>query len=91
MILKMKDGTVQRGTNVLHEDLIFRLNGIQRIGYRSRQACRVGFFGLIAPRIARRLIGIHYRYMMPISGLAGVVISIIGVPYFVYLLFKSRA
>ncbi|CAM4330513.1 hypothetical protein [Saccharibacillus endophyticus] len=48
MILKMKDGTVQRGTNVLHENLIFRLNGIQRIGYRSRRAYRVGFFGLIA-------------------------------------------
>lgn len=74
----------------------------------------IGFVGLIAPHIARRLVGIHYRYMMPISGLVGmamvalgdligrtlfapaelavgVVISIIGVPYFVYLLFKSRA
>ncbi len=73
----------------------------------------IGFVGLIAPHIARRLVGVHHRYMLPISGLtgmlmvvladligktifapaqlaAGIVISLIGVPYFVYLLFRSR-
>ncbi|MDO3411997.1 iron ABC transporter permease [Saccharibacillus sp. CPCC 101409] len=73
----------------------------------------IGFVGLIAPHIARRLVGMHYRRMLPVAGLvgmamvaagdfigrtlfapaqlaAGVVISIIGVPYFVYLLFKTK-
>ncbi|OWR31517.1 iron ABC transporter permease [Saccharibacillus sp. O23] len=73
----------------------------------------IGFVGLIAPHIARRLVGVRHRHMLPISGLigaatvaagdligrtvfapaelaVGVVVSIIGVPYFVYLLFKSR-
>lgn len=74
----------------------------------------IGFVGLIAPHIARRLVGIHYERVIPISGTigmllvivsdfiaktvfapaelqVGIVISIIGVPYFVYLLFKARA
>ncbi|ANF95806.1 FecCD family ABC transporter permease [Paenibacillus bovis] len=73
----------------------------------------IGFVGLIAPHIARRLVGLHHSRLLPISGLvgmlmvvlgdligktifapaqlaAGIVISIIGVPYFVYLLFRSR-
>lgn len=73
----------------------------------------IGFVGLIAPHIARRLVGVHHRHMLPVSGLigsamvaigdligrtlfapaelaVGIVISIIGVPYFIYLLFKSR-
>ncbi|MEW4368250.1 FecCD family ABC transporter permease [Paenibacillus kandeliae] len=73
----------------------------------------VGFVGLIAPHIARRLVGLRHRHLLPISGLigmlmvslgdligktifapaqlaAGIVISLIGVPYFIYLLFRSR-
>lgn len=73
----------------------------------------VGFVGLIAPHMARRLIGLEHRYIMPISALigaamvvlgdfigktifapaelaVGIVISIIGVPYFVYLLLRAR-
>ena len=37
MVFKVKGGPVQRGTNVLHEDLIFRLNGIERIDSCSGQ------------------------------------------------------
>lgn len=73
----------------------------------------IGFVGLIAPHIARRLIGNSYRYIIPLCGMigmlmvvicdfigktvfapaelaVGIVISIIGVPYFIYLLFKTR-
>ncbi|WP_411349106.1 FecCD family ABC transporter permease [Paenibacillus sp. WLX2291] len=73
----------------------------------------IGFVGLIAPHIARRLVGLHHRRLLPVSGLvgmlmvslgdligktifapaqlaAGIVISLIGVPYFIYLLFRSR-
>ncbi|QJD88313.1 FecCD family ABC transporter permease [Cohnella herbarum] len=72
----------------------------------------IGFVGLIAPHIAKRLIGIRYRYIVPACGMigmvmvvvgdfigktvfapaelpVGIVISIIGVPYFVYLLYRA--
>jgi iron complex transport system permease protein len=73
----------------------------------------IGFVGLIGPHIARRLVGLQHRQNLPVSGLVGaamviigdfigrtifapaelavgIVISIIGVPYFVYLLIKAR-
>ncbi|WP_010268774.1 FecCD family ABC transporter permease [Paenibacillus senegalensis] len=73
----------------------------------------VGFIGLIAPHMARRLVGYHHNYMIPLCGMigmamavigdligktvfapaqlpVGIVISIIGVPYFIYLLFRAR-
>lgn len=73
----------------------------------------VGFVGLIAPHIARRLVGIAYKYVLPVSGLVGmlmvlvgdfigktvfapaelpvgIVISVIGVPYFIYLMFRRQ-
>lgn len=73
----------------------------------------IGFVGLIAPHIARRLVGIRYKYIVPACGAigmvmvvvgdfigktvfapaelpVGIVISIIGVPYFVYLLYRAR-
>lgn len=73
----------------------------------------IGFVGLMAPHIARRLVGIHYHRILPICGTlgmllvvvsdfiaktvfspvelsVGIVIAIIGVPYFVYLLVTAR-
>lgn len=37
MVFKVKGSPVQHGTNILHEDLIFRLNGIERIDYRLQR------------------------------------------------------
>ncbi|SDC90359.1 iron complex transport system permease protein [Paenibacillus sp. UNCCL117] len=73
----------------------------------------IGFIGLMAPHIARRLVGLNHRRLLPACGLigmvmvivsdliaktvfapaelpVGIVISLVGVPYFVYLLFKAR-
>lgn len=73
----------------------------------------VGFVGLIAPHIARRLVGNPYVYVLPTSALigmlmvlagdvigktvfapaelpVGIVISVIGVPYFIYLLSRRQ-
>lgn len=75
-------------------------------------AGNIVFVGLIAPHIAKRLVGIHHFWLIPVSGTVGmlmvivsdyiartvfspaelpvgIVISIIGVPYFIYLLFKD--
>lgn len=73
----------------------------------------IGFVGLIAPHMAKRLVGLRHRRVIPISGIAGaalvvtadfigktvfapaelaagIVLSLIGVPYFVLLLLKRR-
>lgn len=73
----------------------------------------IGFIGLMAPHIARQLVGIHHRYVIPVSAAVGmlllvfsdfigktvfapselavgVVVSIIGIPYFLFLLVKSK-
>lgn len=73
----------------------------------------IGFIGLMAPHIARQLVGIHHKNIMPISMLVGavlvvfsdyiaktvfapmelsvgIVISIVGIPYFLYLLVRAK-
>ena len=74
----------------------------------------IPFVGLIAPHIARRLVGSNHRYSLWVSMLmgslmviigdslsrslmstgeipTGIILSLIGVPYFIYLLKKERA
>lgn len=69
----------------------------------------IGFIGLIAPHLTRRLVGYQYQSILPISALvdallliasdtigrwiiqpseipAGVIVSVVGAPYFLYLL-----
>lgn len=73
----------------------------------------ISFVGLIAPHLARRLVGPKHEYLLPASALAGgllvivgdtlgrsilesaeiptgIVVAIIGAPYFLYLLSKSK-
>ena len=73
----------------------------------------ISFIGLIAPHLARRLVGGKYQIMLPTAALigtllllfsdllsrsllttseipVGLVISVIGAPYFIYLLIKTR-
>lgn len=73
----------------------------------------ISFVGLIAPHLARRLVGPSHRVLFPICALAGAVlvsaadtlarvivqpseiptgimVAIVGAPYFLYLLTKSR-
>lgn len=72
----------------------------------------IGFIGLIAPHIARQLVGARHQYMIPVAAMigmimllsadtigrsifqpnfvpAGVVVALIGGPYFIYILFKK--
>lgn len=73
----------------------------------------IGFVGLIAPHMARKLVGRSFGYLVPVSALigsiivaladvvartaflpldipAGVFVSGIGAPFFIYLLYRSR-
>ncbi len=74
----------------------------------------VGFVGLVAPHMARALVGARHARSVPVAVLigavllgvadligrtviapaqvpAGLVVALIGAPYFVYLLARSRA
>lgn len=74
----------------------------------------IGFVGLLAPHIARRLAGLKHRFVLPVCGMigmvlvmaadvigktvvapaeipVGIIISLIGVPYFVYLLYRAKS
>ncbi|GGG65225.1 FecCD family ABC transporter permease [Paenibacillus radicis (ex Gao et al. 2016)] len=73
----------------------------------------IGFIGLVAPHIARRLAGPQHRYFLPVAALtglvilvtadtigrsilqpvaipAGIVVAMVGGPYFLYMLFKTK-
>ncbi|MBU5350680.1 iron ABC transporter permease [Paenibacillus barcinonensis] len=101
------------GLNVNRERMIFLLCCVGLVSACVSVSGSIGFVGLIAPHIARRLVGIQYKYILPVCGAigmlmvlvgdfigktifapaelpVGIVISIIGVPYFIYLLFKKR-
>ncbi|WP_375295566.1 MULTISPECIES: FecCD family ABC transporter permease [Paenibacillus] len=74
----------------------------------------IGFIGLMSPHIAKRLVGLQHRHIIPVCGMVGmlllvvsdliaktvfapaevpvgIVVALIGVPYFVYLLYKAKA
>ncbi|GEN86814.1 FecCD family ABC transporter permease [Oceanobacillus sojae] len=105
--------TMGIGVNLERERRILLICSVALVSASVAVSGSIGFVGLIAPHIARRLVSIHHQYSLPISGMigmlmvltgdfigktifspaelpAGIVIAIIGVPYFVYLLARSR-
>ncbi|WP_342576469.1 iron ABC transporter permease [Paenibacillus sp. FSL M8-0142] len=101
------------GVSVEREKRALLLCSIGLVSASVAVSGSIGFVGLIAPHLARQLVGLKHRYMLPVSGLvgmaivmigdligrtifapaelaAGIVVSVIGVPYFVYLLFRMR-
>jgi len=74
----------------------------------------IGFVGLIAPHLGRRLVGAKHQTLLPVTAMigallvitadtlsrsvlqpsevpTGIVVAVIGAPYFLYLLSKTRA
>jgi iron complex transport system permease protein len=101
------------GVSTEREKIILLLCCIGVVSACVSVSGNIGFVGLLAPHMARRLVGIRHQYVLPISGTlgmllvvlsdfisktvfkpvelpVGIVISLIGVPYFIYLLFKAR-
>lgn len=99
------------GLNVEHERRKLMLAAVILGGAATAFAGNIGFLGLIAPHIARRIVGPQHRRFLPVSIMiaiiivvtadaasrnlfspieipAGIAISIVGVPYFVYLMLK---
>lgn len=101
------------GIEVNKERLILLLLAVSLAGIGVSAGGGIAFLGLIAPHIARRLVGPKHERLLPIAALvgscilliadtigrniilpselpAGIVVSIISAPYFIYLLLKSK-
>ncbi|ANB57674.1 fecCD transport family protein [Anoxybacillus sp. B7M1] len=108
-----EDSAKSLGVSTEKEKNILLLTSIGIVSACVSVSGNIGFVGLIAPHIAKRLVGIYHQRVIPISGTigmllvvvsdfiaktvfapvelsVGIVIAIIGIPYFVYLLFKTK-
>jgi iron complex transport system permease protein len=114
-LFQLEESTIKSlGVSTEREKMVLLLSCVGLVGACVSVSGNIGFVGLIAPHIAKRLVGIHHHRVVPISGVIGmllvlisdfigktffhpvelpigIVISLIGVPYFIYLLFKSKA
>lgn len=102
------------GIAVEREKSILLLSSVGIVSACVSVSGGIGFIGLMAPHIAKRLVGINHRFVIPMSAMigmfllvfsdyiaktvfepselpVGIVVSIIGIPYFLYLLVKSKA
>lgn len=90
----------------------FLLGSIALVSLCVAASGGIGFVGLVAPHIARRLVGMSFQRLVPAAALVGtalvmisdflartilqpteipvgMLISLIGVPYFLYLLYRT--
>lgn len=102
------------GTPIKKEQIWLLAAAVGLAGSSVSVSGGIGFVGLIAPHLARRLVGPRHELMLPTSALlgsllvivgdtigrtilqpseipVGIVVAVIGAPYFLYLLARSRA
>lgn len=111
---QLEESTIMSlGIRLEKEKTILLLASVGLVSACVSVSGNIGFIGLMAPHIARQLVGLSYRYVLPISALVGagllifsdfvaktvfapselavgIVVSVIGIPYFLYLLFKAK-
>jgi iron complex transport system permease protein len=101
------------GMRVAWQRGVLLLTSVALVAAAVATAGTIGFVGLIAPHIARRLVGATYTGLKPVAALVGgllvvladlvgrtivapteipcgVVIAIIGAPFFLYLLYRRQ-
>lgn len=102
------------GVTVEKERIILTVSAVALAAAGVSVSGGIGFVGLIAPHLARRLVGSQHVMVLPASALlgglllltadtigrsiiepseipAGVVVAVIGAPYFLYLLARQKA
>lgn len=107
------DLSVSFGLNVQLNRFILIIVSVALAGSAVAFAGGIGFIGLIAPHIARKLVGRSFGSLVPVSALigglivmladvvartmflpldlpAGVFVSGMGAPFFIYLLYRNR-
>jgi len=113
-VLNLGDQTSRGlGTPIKKEQLLLLAAAVGLAGSSVSVSGGIGFVGLIAPHLARRLVGPRHERLIPTAALigsllvivsdtlgrsmlsteipVGVVVAIIGAPYFLYVLARSRA
>ena len=104
---------VSIGIRLEREKIVLLLASVGLVSACVSVSGSIGFIGLMAPHIAKQLVGIRHKLVMPVSALVGagllifsdfiaktvfapselavgIVVSIIGIPYFLYLLVKAK-
>ncbi|WP_241211400.1 FecCD family ABC transporter permease [Amphibacillus jilinensis] len=102
------------GVNIEKERLFLLAAAVALAGSSVSVSGGIGFIGLIAPHLARQLVGGKHQFVIPAAAAlgallllvadtigrwfiqpseipAGIVVAVIGAPYFLYLLAKSKA
>lgn len=114
-VLNLGDQTATGlGAPVEKERLVLLAAAVGLAGSCVAVSGSIGFVGLIAPHLARRLVGQKHQMLLPAAALAGallvitadtigrwilqpseiptgIVVAVIGAPYFLYLLAKSKS
>lgn len=108
-----EESAVSLGVNYKHLRRIAFILSTLMTGVAVAFTGTIGFVGMIAPHIARMLVGNEYRYTIPVASICGmlllliadsisrmlvttialpigVVTSIIGVPFFIWLIIYKR-
>ncbi|MDO5794029.1 MAG: iron ABC transporter permease [Turicibacter sp.] len=108
-----KDLATSLGVNVGKQQIILLMIAVALAAAIVSVAGAIGFIGLIAPHIARRLVGASHEFLLPTTILVGalivivsdtlartifspselpvgIVITVVGAPYFLYLLRKNK-
>ncbi|WP_339286730.1 iron ABC transporter permease [Paenibacillus sp. FSL E2-0201] len=113
-VLNLGDHTsLGLGMRVEKERILLLVTAVALAGSCVAVSGGIGFVGLIAPHLARKLVGPRHQVLLPASALTGallmitadtigrwvlqpaevptgIVVAIIGAPYFLYLLAKSK-
>lgn len=114
-ILALADETATGlGININKSRFVYLIIAVLLAAFCVSIGGNIGFVGLIAPHIARRLIGADHFYFLPLTALIGailvvgadwigraiiapdeillgIIISLVGAPYFLYILAKAKA
>ncbi|MHC1683165.1 MAG: FecCD family ABC transporter permease [Clostridiaceae bacterium] len=113
-VLNLSDEhAISLGLNLNRERKRFLAYAVVLAGGATAFAGNIGFIGLIAPHMAKKLVGPYHKNFLPISAAisviiilfadavsrnlfspieipVGITISILGVPYFIYLMMKEK-
>lgn len=113
-ILNLSEETaIGLGSRINRERLMFLIIAVVLSTSSIAVGGSIGFIGLVAPHIARRVVGADHQYYLPITALlgalllltadwigrviiapsemlVGIVVSLIGAPYFLYVLARTK-
>ena len=113
-VLNLNEETaIGLGARITKERVIFLCTAVAIAASCIAVGGSIGFIGLVAPHIARRLVGVNHHYYLPVTlllgallllsadwlgqviiapdeMLVGIIVALVGAPYFLYVLARTR-